>query len=50
MWSTEKGVDIVRMQQTAGEFCCGHGFLKDDIQQKEDDSQKKLVLIGKMSL
>ena len=30
--------------------CCGHGFLKDDIQQKEDDCQKKLVLIGKKSL
>ena len=32
-----KGVDIVRMQQTAGGFCCGHGFLKDEIQQKKDD-------------
>ena len=30
--------------------CCGHGFLKDNDQQKEDDCQKKLVLIGKKSL
>ena len=30
--------------------CCGHGFLKDDIQQKEDDCRKKLVSIGKKSL
>ena len=45
-----KGVDIVRMQQTVEGFCCGHGFLKDDIQQKEDDCRKKLVLRDKKSL
>ena len=33
----QEGVGIVRMQQTAEGFCCGHGFLKDEIQQKEDD-------------
>ena len=30
--------------------CCGHGFLKDDIQQKEDDCQKKLVVKDKRNL
>ena len=28
---------IVMIQQTVEEFCCEHGFLKVDIQQKEDD-------------
>mgnify|MGYP003315275977 CR=1 FL=1 len=30
--------------------CCGHGFLKDNDQRKEDDCQKKLVVTDKKSL
>ena len=38
---------IVRRQQIAEEFCCGHGFLKVEIQQKEDDCRERLVMKGK---